>query len=276
MTEKTARKIPAQNSGFLGSGIKVWSWKDAVRKAHLEPNTKFVLLNLSLYMNEVGQSCFPSIDQQAEDTGLNRATVMRHLQKAVEAGFLVKRLHGYRGRKWGRNEYEARYPDAPDNPCEAVASDNSCEAVAPCNRLEGGGGRTMQPEAVAPCDSISPENLTNTPPLSPPRGEKPEIENSEKGFSRMDSDGWIGTGPPWWGEGMRIIRLRRSAYQALAQRFPGLDLDAELLAQENYLAHAPPRMQNRWRAFLWDELTRWLDIRQKQARLKNQKRNEAS
>jgi len=90
--------------------VKVWSWRHAVQRAKLAPTTKLVLLNLSIEMNDVGESCFPSTAKQARDTGLSERSVCTHLEIAVEAGFITKKFHGYGSQRWARHEYQARYP----------------------------------------------------------------------------------------------------------------------------------------------------------------------
>jgi len=91
--------------------VEVWSWRQAVQRSALKPTTKLVLLNLSIYMNEAGECCYPTTRQQALDTGLSERAVCTHLVLAVEAGLLEKARHGFGGQGWARNEYMARLPD---------------------------------------------------------------------------------------------------------------------------------------------------------------------
>lgn len=90
--------------------MKVWSWRQAVQRSSLPSTTKLVLLNLSVYMNDAGDSCFPTVRQQALDTGLSERAVCDHLGRAVEAGFISKSVHGYSGQRWARHEYAATFP----------------------------------------------------------------------------------------------------------------------------------------------------------------------
>lgn len=99
--------------------VRVWSWRHAVQRSDLPSTTKLVLFNLSVYMNECGDGCYPSIKKQAKDTGLSERAVCEHLKKAVEAGFLRKSVHGYGGQKWSRNEYIAMMPNI-DNPAKGT------------------------------------------------------------------------------------------------------------------------------------------------------------
>ncbi len=89
---------------------EVFSWREAIQLSELPAPTRHVLLNLSIYMNDKGGNCFPSVELQAKDTGLSKRSVITHLQIACDKGFLVKTQHGYAGQKWKRSEYQATYP----------------------------------------------------------------------------------------------------------------------------------------------------------------------
>lgn len=94
--------------------MKVWGWRQAIQKSDLSSTTRLVLLNLSIYMNDIGEGCYPSTKQQSQDTGLSERAVCQHLQIAVEQGFLIKDRHGFGGRAWNRQEYTACYPEGTD------------------------------------------------------------------------------------------------------------------------------------------------------------------
>jgi len=91
--------------------IKIWSWRQAIIEADLKPTTKHLLLTLSVYMNEVGQSCYPNIETICKATGLSNRAVLNHIEFAKDAGFLIVNKHGFKGQKWARNEYSAKYPN---------------------------------------------------------------------------------------------------------------------------------------------------------------------
>lgn len=90
---------------------KVWSWRQAIQKSKLAPTTRLVLFNLANYMDSVGGGCFPSTIRQSEDTGLSERAICTHLKKAVDAGYLDRRLHGCKGQKWARYNYSACFPN---------------------------------------------------------------------------------------------------------------------------------------------------------------------
>lgn len=147
--------------------MKVWSWRDAVQKSNLPSTSKFLLFNLSLYMNEKGQGCFPSIRRQAKDTGFSTRTICTHLKIAVREGFLIRKKHGFGDQRWARNEYEARFPEGV-----VIGSTPYEEAVEP-NDIK----------VLNEVQSNTPFNTSGvkTPPL-PPKGKKQEgVLKKDKG-----------------------------------------------------------------------------------------------
>lgn len=88
----------------------IFSWREAIQAFNLSSTTKLVLFNLSIYMNEKGEGCYPSILRQSHDTNLSEKTICDHLQKAVIAGFLHVSKQSLAGQQWARNSYRAVYP----------------------------------------------------------------------------------------------------------------------------------------------------------------------
>lgn len=89
----------------------IYSWQQAICQSDLMPTTRLVLLTLGTFMNQHGESCYPSIETIADCSGLSKRAVITHLDKAETAGFLTVKSHGFRGQKWKRNEYSASFPD---------------------------------------------------------------------------------------------------------------------------------------------------------------------
>lgn len=75
-------------SEYLSRGF--YDWRESVLSSQLESNTKFVLLVIHTHMNSKNNSAFPSYNLLSKETSLGRATVIRHVQKAVELGWLRK------------------------------------------------------------------------------------------------------------------------------------------------------------------------------------------
>jgi hypothetical protein len=157
-----------------GKHIKVWSWRHAVLKSGLAATTRHVLLTLSCYMNDVGGACYPTIEQLVEDTGLGRSTVIEHLGRAVAAGWLKKRLHGFKGQEWKNNEYEACLPEPTELGLEEEKGSPANGLASPVDKKEGSpaaGLRTCEgspantPKVVQQLDTTSSSPLY-TPPLA--------------------------------------------------------------------------------------------------------------
>jgi hypothetical protein len=88
----------------------LFTWRSAIQQSHLPPTVRHVALALSLHMNEMGGSCFPSVATLAEETGRHTETVsdsLRHLETAEFIRIIRPKLQG-RGRF---NQYEARIPE---------------------------------------------------------------------------------------------------------------------------------------------------------------------
>lgn len=107
--------------------LPIFSWREAIQLSDLPALTRLVLLNLSIYMNDKGGSCHPSIAEQMKDTGLSNRVVCKHLQIAVEGGFLFKQRVGLKGRRWKHNEYQATFPAGVSVFDTAAAEKKSCD-----------------------------------------------------------------------------------------------------------------------------------------------------
>ena len=82
-----------------------FSWRAAILASDLPATTRHVLLTLSCHMNDLGQSCFPSMELLAAETGLSKRSVVEHISIARALGWICSRKHGYAGRAWARSEY---------------------------------------------------------------------------------------------------------------------------------------------------------------------------
>ncbi|PPV04722.1 hypothetical protein XBLMG947_4087 [Xanthomonas bromi] len=95
-----------------------FSWQSAVTRSCLEPSTKLVLLVIGTHMNQHGEGAFPSYKTLAAGTSLNRATVIRHVDMAIAAGWLSKRSRVRQSKASGRleadsNTYAISFPRSP-------------------------------------------------------------------------------------------------------------------------------------------------------------------
>ncbi len=170
----------------MSGGSRAWSWRHAFSTASLPATTKHVLHTLGMFMNELGEGCYPSVADICRYSGLDKKTVLKHLGVARDAGWIAVSQHGYRGQKWKRQEYAACWPER-----DLIA------ACAPAEQTEGGGA--VPPPCMDKVVELVPEgggiegskvveqlHQDKTSPVTNPitspieRGVREENSNSEK------------------------------------------------------------------------------------------------
>lgn len=88
----------------------LFTWRSAICKSYLSSTTRHTLITLSLHMNELGESCFPSTAKLAEETGLSERSVCTHLEMAEDFGWLC-REYKKTGKDWKKTYYYPRIPE---------------------------------------------------------------------------------------------------------------------------------------------------------------------
>lgn len=144
-------------------------------------------------MNELGESCYPSVADICRYSGLDKKTVLKHLGVAKETGWIAISQHGYRGQKWKRQEYAARWPER-----DLVA------ACAPDDQNQGGGANTPPSDAEKVVDFVpegggiegskvvehvhqdktSPVNIPNTTPSESARESEDDGRENRKAIEK--------------------------------------------------------------------------------------------
>jgi hypothetical protein len=76
----------------------LFTWRTAIARSELRSTAKLVAFVLSLYMSELGDSCFPSIDTIAARSSLSRGAVSAALKTLIDEGWLNRRGGGGRGK----------------------------------------------------------------------------------------------------------------------------------------------------------------------------------
>lgn len=142
--------------------MKVWSWRQCITKSDLTSTTKLVLMVLSTYMNDHGEGCYPSQDQIAKDASLTTRAVIKHLDIAIENGWLVKKKRNLTGKKWDSNEYEASTPSQYERGSDQNEGVNTVHPIVDNHDLRGeygsGEGCTTFTQGVNHVHTNSPEN----------------------------------------------------------------------------------------------------------------------
>ncbi len=110
----------------------LFTWRSAIAESDLDPTTRHVALTMSLYMNERGGSCYPSVAALVHDTGLSERAVRDHRKRLEDLGWLacVER-GGVKGDKRRASAYEARVPD-PGSRCRGTPAGGSADPGSRC------------------------------------------------------------------------------------------------------------------------------------------------
>jgi hypothetical protein len=97
------------------NGRRAWTWRHAVAESGLKATSKHVLFTLSLFMDDLGDGCFPSIRELVPLSSLTETTLCQHLKIAEDEGWIERRLKERAGRDWARTQYLPKWPDGPQN-----------------------------------------------------------------------------------------------------------------------------------------------------------------
>jgi len=160
----------------------LFSWRKAITVSGVAPTTRHVALTLSLHMNDVGGSCFPSQTTLAAETGLSRSTINEHLGKLLDAGLLMvgHRRRSSDGRQ-SSNEYAATIPAHLIEVMEGESRTGTTTKwmkprVPEADTAPRGSG--TPPDREADTKRASREGViedANTSPTPPEEGEQPEL-----------------------------------------------------------------------------------------------------
>lgn len=146
----------------------LFTWRSAIAEADLQPRAKLVALTLSLYMSELGDSCYPSLATLKRNSGLSKSTVALAIQDLIDAGYLSKNPGGKgQGGRGKSTRYFALIPppkevsDQRTDTDESVRSPN--ESVRPAAEKCPPTGQEYVSSASAPrAESVRPQNQNRT------------------------------------------------------------------------------------------------------------------
>ena len=162
----------------------IFEWRNAFLSEYgpKDPNTRYLLLTLSTFMDKDGSNAFPSFDTLAARTGLSRATVARKMPAAHTEGWIDRTPRGKQGRQgWKRWTYTATIPPRVEKLLQRHGSNAVSEtdhvaskAVSPCDHLGSNavsqsdrGGLNSDNKVVSLCDSTSSNTSKNTSSNTP-------------------------------------------------------------------------------------------------------------
>lgn len=127
-------------------------------------------------MSELGDSCFPSMNLLAEESGLALRSIKEHIAIAATDGWIGKRERRLKNSQgWRRNEYFAQIPAE----VEAAFHDEQrgAPAAPPKHGAQGAPARGGAPDDRTWC--ASPQNMVREAPLSTSRSTTRERNASD-------------------------------------------------------------------------------------------------
>lgn len=130
-----------------------FSWERAIAESDLPATSRLVAFTLGLHFSKIGDSCWPSMDTVARESGLDRSTVVRHLAALRQAGWIacVHRGGSPEGGQRTSNHYAATIP-AHQLPFDTsstglpVAEGNGSHSVEPPIVLSPATGGPVRPK----------------------------------------------------------------------------------------------------------------------------------
>lgn len=87
-----------------------FSWRSALINSDLKAGPKLVALVLATYMNDHGESCFPTQETIAKNASRSVRDVQRAIKELSKTGWIEIHKHGFAGQKWQNNEYKIALP----------------------------------------------------------------------------------------------------------------------------------------------------------------------
>jgi hypothetical protein len=92
-----------------------FSWQHALLRSNLPSTTKLVLLTLRAHVNEFSQAVWPGVELLSKETGLARSSVIEHLGKARELGWIIVNRRTTKDGRRTSNEYLLSFPNSEGN-----------------------------------------------------------------------------------------------------------------------------------------------------------------
>lgn len=167
---------------------RVWTWRQAILESRLPATTKHVLMVISTHMNDMGEGCYPSTKRVSFLSSLSERAVCEHIGNAVQAGWLISKVHGFNGQGWARNEYQPSWPKGTD--FDAEGADAHAEGTDFDDKKALTDGQSNIPVKHSKEHSIVKKKAT--------KNAKPLITLEQYlGDNEQKPDGWPDCGDEW-------------------------------------------------------------------------------
>lgn len=155
----------------------LFSWRHAIIQSDLPPTTRHLLLTLSVHMTDAGESCFPSTETLARETGLSKKAVIKHIRVARDAGWLRVGVAGLGrlsdNRQWKRHEYMVAFP-IRERRSEEEENPEGGEPSSPASETPPG-----KPETTVATGPAGEGGERSTPASKTAEGGEPRSEGGE-------------------------------------------------------------------------------------------------
>lgn len=155
----------------------LFSWRHAITQSELPPTTRHLLLTMSIHMTDAGESCFPSTETLARETGLSKKAVIKHIRVARDAGWLRVGVAGLGrladNRQWKRHEYMVAFP-IRERRSQDTESVEGGERSSPASETPPG-----KPAMAADTGTAEDGGERSSPASENPEGGEPRSEGGE-------------------------------------------------------------------------------------------------
>jgi hypothetical protein len=179
----------------------LFTWRSAIVKSDLPSTQRHVALTLSLHMNEIGESCYPSLKTLANETDFHKETVKDAVDGLEGAGFLVVDRRGPgRGKT---NIYSAAIPETFEIRVEKgrIDSDRGVDLRSDALSLEG--ERSESP-SISDAEGLKGRPLREKVGLTEEKGRSGSLlgrhEDVKEDVVGPTSSEVVPLLPPDWGE----------------------------------------------------------------------------
>lgn len=167
--------------------MKPYTWRSAIVNSELPSTTRHVLLTLSLYINDMGQSAYPSIERLSRETGLTDRAVGKHLKIAKEQGWVRVSKMGFSGQNWANNCYFPQIPGDAEYTEQAI--EGAERGSAPSKKGTERGSKGTEPRSGEVPNHVPTNNPSEL--SSELSNKKPRKKRAASSDSGVIFDDWM-------------------------------------------------------------------------------------
>ena len=180
---------------MTGTSSRAWTWRHAILDSDVSADCRHLLLTLSCFMNELGESCFPTIETIMKKTKRGKTWVHKYLNEAESSGWIgrlsvSRKTKNGDNRGWRRNEYVARWPEETKNTKfqNQSSTEGSSRNELPMRKRSSPeclGSSQCDENVVREANTTSPSNISNNLPSSFDEKRSSEERHWEEKFTEL-------------------------------------------------------------------------------------------